>query len=781
MKFFRHLITCLLITCTSSAAWSQPNAAVTHYDEEDGLPHGHVTQLLQDSLGFLWFATWNGLCRYDGYEFRTFKSQVGDGCHMLTDRCRDIALRPDGQIVCRVDEECFLFDTRTYRFRDLTPDEALLAPDDLKRYRQSRLRGRFSITDRQGNHWTITENGIDRISPERTLSSRLDIVPEAQVKCLFTDRNERLWVCTKDDAAIRIFMTDDLSFQGYLGADGHLQKNYTPFGAAVYCMFQSADGTLWLGTKPDGIFRLTETAPGRFQVEHLEGLADTNVYSLLADGDGRLWAATFGGLTYTDEPQAKRPRFKTPARYPKEVAQRVRYLHITPDGILLAATTEGLIVSQLMADADQMQFQLHQREADRAESLSSSATMDIARDTRGNYYVSTESGGFDRIEIPTFLADALVFSHFKADNHRLPNDVVLSLTALDDGGLMAIGSHLITLIDSTGAQRVLDAGNFRSDYRFSDAHPQRVKGGAWLFGLQDGAFCLADSQMCREAYSPRLVLTGISIQGNSENLAVAYADTLAMNPDERSVTVRFAALDFSSAERISYAFRLHPDAPWTHIGHNRSVVLLDLAPGTYRLEIRSTDANGRWLDNIRTLVIVVQPTFWESVWGRLLLWAIALATISAIAYTIVYIRRIKRRHRETLEAYLALLETQENGPAGLTDRARTTPQLEYDPMLRRVMAFIEENISNENVSVGDMANAAAVSRSGLQRKLKQTMGVTPQELLHEARIKHACTLLRETTLSVAEVAYQCGFSDPKYFSRCFKQRIGQTPSEYKSR
>ena len=79
-----------------------------------------------------------------------------------------------------------------------------------------------------------------------------------------------------------------------------------------------------------------------------------------------------------------------------------------------------------------------------------------------------------------------------------------------------------------------------------------------------------------------------------------------------------------------------------------------------------------------------------------------------------------------------------------------------------------------------MADAAATSRSGLQRKLKQAMGVTPQELLHEARIKHACNLLRETALNVSEVAYQCGFSDPKYFSRCFKQRTGKTPSEYKS-
>ena len=103
-----------------------------------------------------------------------------------------------------------------------------------------------------------------------------------------------------------------------------------------------------------------------------------------------------------------------------------------------------------------------------------------------------------------------------------------------------------------------------------------------------------------------------------------------------------------------------------------------------------------------------------------------------------------------------------------------------DPMLERVMTFIEEHIADSDISVGDMASAAATSRSGLQRKLKQAMGITPQDLLREARIKRACQLLRTSNKTIAEVAYACGFSDPKYFSRCFKQSTGQSPTEYKN-
>ena len=255
-----------------------------------------------------------------------------------------------------------------------------------------------------------------------------------------------------------------------------------------------------------------------------------------------------------------------------------------------------------------------------------------------------------------------------------------------------------------------------------------------------------------------------------------------LRSDERSLTVRFAALDYSASEHISYAFRLSTDEHWHYLGHDRSATLLDLKPGTYLLEIRSTNADGEWQDNIRRLTIIVTPTFWEAWYGQLLITLLCMTLLAAVLYTYYYIKRIKRQHQQTLEAYLALLNKPEEMPSSDETAPVVAPTIkaEDDALLKRIMKFIEENISDANIGVGDLAAAVAVSRSGLQRKLKQTMGVTPQELLSEARIKHACKLLRTSEKTVAEVAYACGFSDPKYFSKCFKQSTGKTPSEYKN-
>jgi AraC-like DNA-binding protein len=251
-----------------------------------------------------------------------------------------------------------------------------------------------------------------------------------------------------------------------------------------------------------------------------------------------------------------------------------------------------------------------------------------------------------------------------------------------------------------------------------------------------------------------------------------------LQPEERNLTIHFAALDFSAPERISYAFRLSKNEEWTYIGHNRSATLLDMEPDTYQLEIRSTNADGEWQDNGRQLTIIVKPTFWEAWYGQLLVVLLVLGTLAAITYTLLYIRRIRRQHRETLEKYLALIEQSHRESDPVCD---SEEEKELDPMIRRVMQFVEENISNSDAGVGEMAQAAAVSRSGLQRKLKQAMGITPLDLMREARVKRACQLLTQTDKNISDIAYACGFTDPKYFSRSFRQSTGLSPTEYREK
>ena len=117
------LITCCLLMCWAKPLSAQPQCTVTHYDEFSGMAQWYVTRIVQDNQGMMWFATWNGLNRYDGYEFVNFKSRAGDGIDMPSDRIRDLVLAADGNLRCKLDDRVFGFCTKTYKFYQISASE----------------------------------------------------------------------------------------------------------------------------------------------------------------------------------------------------------------------------------------------------------------------------------------------------------------------------------------------------------------------------------------------------------------------------------------------------------------------------------------------------------------------------------------------------------------------------------------------------------------------------------------------------------------------------------
>ena len=101
-----------------------------------------------------------------------------------------------------------------------------------------------------------------------------------------------------------------------------------------------------------------------------------------------------------------------------------------------------------------------------------------------------------------------------------------------------------------------------------------------------------------------------------------------------------------------------------------------------------------------------------------------------------------------------------------------------EQFLQQMMAWIEENIENSDLTIDDMATHMMLGRTTMYNKIKSLTGKSPVELIKEYRVTKSEVLLRTGQFSVAEVAYQVGFSDPGYFSRCFKEQYKSSPVEY---
>ncbi len=98
--------------------------------------------------------------------------------------------------------------------------------------------------------------------------------------------------------------------------------------------------------------------------------------------------------------------------------------------------------------------------------------------------------------------------------------------------------------------------------------------------------------------------------------------------------------------------------------------------------------------------------------------------------------------------------------------------------LKSAMAWIGENIENSDLTIDQLATHLGMGRTTMYNKLKSLTGKSPVELIKEYRINKARVLLSTGQFAVSEVAYKVGFSDPGYFSRCFREQNKMSPAEF---
>lgn len=101
--------------------------------------------------------------------------------------------------------------------------------------------------------------------------------------------------------------------------------------------------------------------------------------------------------------------------------------------------------------------------------------------------------------------------------------------------------------------------------------------------------------------------------------------------------------------------------------------------------------------------------------------------------------------------------------------------------IEKLRQLIDEHLSEPELSVEDLGEKIGLGRVQLYRKTKALTGYSPNELLRTARLKKASALLASTEKTVAEVSYEVGFSSPSYFTKCYKDYFGESPTDFLKR
>ena len=101
-----------------------------------------------------------------------------------------------------------------------------------------------------------------------------------------------------------------------------------------------------------------------------------------------------------------------------------------------------------------------------------------------------------------------------------------------------------------------------------------------------------------------------------------------------------------------------------------------------------------------------------------------------------------------------------------------------EQLLQRVRNAIQKHLDDSEYSVDQLASECGLSRVHLNRKLKELIGTSPSALIKTTRLKQAAILLVNSDVTIAEIAYTCGFSSPSYFTQNFTQYFSMTPKEF---
>lgn len=517
--------------------------------------------------------------------------------------------------------------------------------------------------DNQGNCWFATARGVEKLCffPQSYQFNLTDY--EAETRAFLRDSNKRLWTASKSNY-IQIY-TPDGTLEGYLSPQGNIVKEKQPFFNGVYSILEDKNNNIWLGTKDIGLFQLRKTGANQYSIHHFEhqptdpySLSSNSIYAIYQDSRNNIWIGCYGGglnlLTQTKDGKTSFIHGNNELRnYPIAYGMKVRNIAEAPGGVILVGTTNGLLTfSNNFERLEEIKFYRNIRRPGDKNSLSANDIMHIYTDKNKTTYIISFTGGVNKVISDKLLSENIQFKNYDKNN-GLASDLALSMIEDTQNQLWVVSEIALSKFDPVKETfENYELSSIYQEFNFSEAIPVINTRNQIVLGTDKGFLEVSPEKMHKSEYVPPIVFTGLKIQGHSTDYSIDKLKELELKSSQRNVTFQFAALDYVNPKGILYAYRLQGlEEEWNEADNNRSASYINLPAGRYKLQIKSTNSDGVWTNNVRTLPIHVLPTFWETYWAWLLYFILFILFTATIVYVLFYIYRL--RHRVDMEQQLA--------------------------------------------------------------------------------------------------------------------------------
>jgi ligand-binding sensor domain-containing protein len=452
---------------------------------EKGLSQNLVFSILQDKDGFMWFGTWDGLNRYDGYDFRIYNKHNG----LSNTTIRSLMEDDENQIWVGTEDGLNLLDPHTGNILTLKHD-----PDISNSLSDNFINHIYQ--DEDGYIWICTSRGLNRYDKTNKVFSRYyfyseeaDSIQSNWINKVHQDNNGDLWIATR--FGLFRFDLSSLVFEPcfHLSQDPHtISSNnilsiyqdrfgYLWTGTAnglnrydfktnrfkrffhdpkettslshniVNAIYEDSLGYLWIGTRDKlNLFNRENESFYHFRpTSEKTSLSNEDIRSIYEDKTNNLWVGTFKGVNKIDRSSSKFTHYEKSIDNPNTLSNNIIYSIMKDnDGLIWIVTAKGLNI----LDRKTGNYQLIDYQIDDLNNLSNAKIRNVIRDRNGIYWIGTEYFGLLRYD-----RDKGKFTRFYHDPSNpasINNNGILCITEGSDGKLW---------IGTAGGLNIFDPGN----------------------------------------------------------------------------------------------------------------------------------------------------------------------------------------------------------------------------------------------------------------------------------------------------------------------------------
>jgi signal transduction histidine kinase/ligand-binding sensor domain-containing protein len=487
-----------------------------HIGIEEGLSGDNVSAILQDSKGYIWFGTVDGLNKYDGYTFTKYRFDPFDPNSISQNFIYTIFEDSYGAIWVSTFEGLCKFDRATEKFTRYRPSpKARFADPNIGVINEGS----------DGMIWVGSySGGLCRFNRQtgEFLPDSIDFGANDAINCIYKDTSGVLWIGSTTGlhkmnlTTVKAGQVSKVTFDRYQHDSGNPNSISSNF---VTSIFEDKAGIIWV-TTINGLNSLDKKT-GRFKrylndPKNIQSISSNNSFSwggrgIKEDQQGNLWICTSKGLNKLNKDRTVFTRYFHSPNDPHSVSTDIiESIEIDKAGILWVSSLGGKLNKANLNDKG---FGLRRNDPTDINSLSSNHVTSIVEDTSGIIWIGTYTGGLNRWDRTTNK-----FTHFRhdlANPKSLKHDAVGAILEDRQGQLWVCNGDILSLFNKQTGEFThykSNEANYKEDRQVILSITEDREGLLWLGLMGDGIknFDKKTRKFIKHYYHSKADSTGIS-------------------------------------------------------------------------------------------------------------------------------------------------------------------------------------------------------------------------------------------------------------------------------